>query len=332
MTQAQTQTTSAGPLVAPASADHSLQALTLAIRQLSAQLDQISTRLAARSGASVADQAQPFVSADELARYAAFTWQMQADGSRLVAIPQPVMASLDDLLGMDSQKQRMLQNMRQFMAGQPANNVLLSGARGTGKSSLVRAMLDAFAGQGLRLIEVGRPDLVQLPALTTWLQQQPYRFLIYCDDLAFEQEDQAFRALKTVLDGSLRAATGDNVLLCATSNRRHLLPEFMHENMPIIRTDGDFAREIHPQEAADDKLSLSDRFGLWLSFHSPDQADYLAVVAHGLQQWQLTLTDAARAEALRWAHQRGQRSGRVAMQFVRAWAGQQAINPPAGTD
>jgi predicted AAA+ superfamily ATPase len=225
---------------------------------------------------------------------------------------------LDDLLGIDDQKAQLERNTAQFVAGRPANNVLLTGARGTGKSSLVKAVLDRHAADGLRLIEVDREELSCLPNIVDRVAGSPRRFIVYCDDLAFYDAEPGYRALKAALDGSI-AAPGDNLLIYATSNRRHLMPEYQDENLPLIRGD-----EIHPREAVEEKVSLSERFGLWVSFHALDQDEYLAIAAHWLAQlgWHGS-DDTWRGAALRWALSRGARNGRVAAQFARDWAGRQ---------
>lgn len=250
----------------------------------------------------------------------ALVWQQ----GQLHSVPLGASIGLDDLLGIDRQKQQIVQNTRQFLAGFPANNVLLTGARGAGKSSLVRALLHAYADSGLRLIEVSRDDLQHLPRIRALIAHRPERFIVYCDDLAFTDEGSDYRALKSALDGSVRSPDA-NLLIYATSNRRHLLPEFMDENLPVIRTDAGGRREIHPQETIEEKVSLSDRFGLWLPFHSLDQGGYLEIVQHGLAQAQMPWSDEVQAEALRWAATRGQRSGRSASQFVRHWVGMQRL-------
>ncbi|MEC7120492.1 MAG: ATP-binding protein [Pseudomonadota bacterium] len=245
----------------------------------------------------------------------ALVWQQQ----QLHAVHSPTTIHLDDLIGIDRQKKLIRQNTQQFLANLPANNVLLTGARGTGKSSLVRALLTDFAEEGLRVIEVARDDLVDLPKIRQLIQGRSEKFIVYCDDLSFGAEDHSYRALKSALDGSMQSG-GDNLLIYATSNRRHLLPEFTHENDHAAT-----AQEIHPQEAVEEKVSLSDRFGLWLSFYAMDQATYLEIVADGLRKAKLPWTDLARTEALRWAGTRGQRSGRSAAQFVRHWVGMQCL-------
>lgn len=246
----------------------------------------------------------------------AFIWQNRS----LIPVfaKQPV--SLVDLLGIERQKERVTQNTKQFLAGFPANDVLLTGARGTGKSSLIRALLNDFQKDGLRVIEVARDDLVHLPQIRALIADRPEKFIVYCDDLAFNAEDENYRALKSALDGSVQSSAG-NVLIYATSNRRHLLPEFMHENLPVTRTDAAFQGEIHPQESVEEKVSLSDRFGLWLAFHPMDQDTYLEIVTHWLSKQNIVLDEEARKEALKWSLTRGQRSGRAAAQFARHWSG-----------
>jgi predicted AAA+ superfamily ATPase len=225
---------------------------------------------------------------------------------------------LSDLRGIDSQIERIEQNTRQFVAGRPANNVLLTGARGTGKSSIVKGLLDKYAERGLRLIEIEKSDLVDLPQLVEQVAARPERFIVFCDDLTFEAAESGYVALKVVLDGSI-SATSENVLIYATSNRRHLMPEYMAENLET-RYVGD---EIHPGETVEEKISLSERFGLWVSFYPFDQDEYLDIVRGWLAHFGCSAREAdeARAEALQWALQRGSRSGRVAYQFARDWAG-----------
>ncbi len=229
---------------------------------------------------------------------------------------------LDDLHGVERQKQLLDSNTAQFMAGYPANNALLWGARGTGKSSLVRALLARYASRGMRLIEIDKADLLHLPELLQQIAGQSWRFVLFCDDLAFEADDAAYKSLKTVLDGTAEASP-DNLLLYATSNRRHLLPEKRSDNLAAEQIDG----EIHPGEAIEEKIALSDRFGLWVSFYPFSQEQYLAVVQHWLAQlaaqYQLTWewSPALQQEAIRWATTRGNRNGRCAWQFARAWVG-----------
>jgi predicted AAA+ superfamily ATPase len=225
---------------------------------------------------------------------------------------------LADLTGIDDQKVRVVANTRQFLAGRPANNVLLTGARGSGKSSLVKALVNEFSGQGLRLIEVDKEDLLDLAEIVERLAEKPEKFLIFCDDLSFEAGENVYKALKSVLDGSI-AAPPDNVLIYATSNRRHLMPEYFADNLEATRVEG----EIHPGEAVEEKVSLSERFGLWISFYPFDQDHYLEIVAHWLQTFGFSAKAIVRArqEALNWALGRGSRSGRIAWQFARDYAG-----------
>lgn len=229
---------------------------------------------------------------------------------------------LAELQEVDAQKERLLRNTAQFVAGKPANNVLLTGAKGTGKSSLIKAVLNEFAGQGLRLIEVDKADLVDLPDLVDQVATRPERFIVFCDDLSFDEGEASYKALKSVLDGSVNAAS-ENVLIYATSNRRHLLPERMSDNLSGTHAE---TGEIHPGEAVEEKISLSERFGLWISFYPFSQNEYLAIVAQWLRHFGLSdaAIEAARQPSLVWALERGSRSGRVAYQFARDLAGQQA--------
>jgi predicted AAA+ superfamily ATPase len=230
---------------------------------------------------------------------------------------------LSDLQGIGPQIAKVEQNTRQFIEGRPANNVLLTGARGTGKSSIVKGLLNKYHKQGLRLIEVEKNNLVDLPEITDQVAGRQERFLVFCDDLTFHGAEDGYIALKVALDGSI-STTSENLLIYATSNRRHLMPEYMQENLET-RYVGE---EIHPGETVEEKISLSERFGLWVSFYPFDQDEYLEIVAH----WLKTLgclakeAEAAREEALQWSLQRGSRSGRVAYQFARDWAGKHAKN------
>jgi predicted AAA+ superfamily ATPase len=226
---------------------------------------------------------------------------------------------LNDLQHIAPQKQAIEQNTLQFVQGKPANNVLLTGARGTGKSSLIKACLNQFADQGLRLIEVDKADMTDLPDIMDLIADRPEKFILFCDDLSFEEGEAGYKALKVALDGSI-AAQSDNVLIYATSNRRHLMPERMSDNASYTHDeDGD----LHPGETVEEKISLSERFGLWVSFYPFKQDDYIDIVAHWLASYSCTpeQISAARADALRWALQRGSRSGRVAWQFARDYAG-----------
>jgi uncharacterized protein len=222
---------------------------------------------------------------------------------------------LANLKEVEPQKERLVRNTEQFVAGRPANNVLLTGARGTGKSSLIKACLNQFAAQGLRLIEADKTDLVDLPDLVDLVAERPERFIVFCDDLSFDEGEPGYKALKSVLDGSV-AQSSDNVLIYATSNRRHLLPEYMKENLSYVHTEDG---EVHPGEVVEEKTSLSERFGLWVSFYPFSQDEYLAIVAQWLRHFgadEATI-DAARQDSLVWALERGSRSGRVAYQFAR---------------
>jgi len=226
---------------------------------------------------------------------------------------------LDDLQEIDVQKDKIRRNTEQFVSGKTANNVLLTGARGTGKSSLIKACLQEFAPRGLRLIEVDKADLVDLPDIVDVVSDRPEKFIVYCDDLSFEDGEPGYKALKSILDGSV-AETTANVLVYATSNRRHLLPEYMKENLSYTHTDDG---EVHPGEVIEEKISLSERFGLWVSFYPFTQDEYLTIVAQWLQAFGVAQADidAARPEALVWALERGSRSGRVAYQFARDFSG-----------
>ncbi len=225
---------------------------------------------------------------------------------------------LADLQGIDAQITKVEQNTRQFVAGKPANNVLLTGARGTGKSSMIKALLNKYSKDGLRLIEVDKSDLVDLPAIVDAIDKRPERFMLFCDDLSFEEAEPGYKALKVALDGSI-STTSDNLLIYATSNRRHLMPEYMEENL-ATKYIGD---EIHPGETVEEKISLSERFGLWVSFYPFDQDEYLAIVAQWMRHFGCGAREieSAREESLQWALLRGSRSGRIAFQFARDWAG-----------
>jgi len=252
----------------------------------------------------------------------AFRWRKSGGRGFLQPVAHLHQIRLSDLRGIDRQKETIEANTRQFVAGRTANNVLLTGARGTGKSSLIKAVLNRFARQGLRLIEVDKHDLVDLADIVDLVSVRPERFIIYCDDLSFEATEPGYKALKVVLDGSI-AATSDNLLVYATSNRRHLMPEFMQENLEYKHV----GEEIHPGETSEEKVSLSDRFGLWLSFYPFDQDAYLDIVSHWLGELGVPegeLKEAHRA-ALQWSLARGSRSGRLAWQFARDWAGRRGM-------
>jgi len=225
---------------------------------------------------------------------------------------------LSDLQGIGAQIAKVEQNTRQFVAGKPANNVLLTGARGTGKSSIVKALLNKYSKDGLRLIEVDKSDLIDLPAIVDAIDKRPEKFMLFCDDLSFEEAEPGYKALKVALDGSISTAS-DNLLIYATSNRRHLMPEYMEENLATKY----IGEEIHPGETVEEKISLSERFGLWVSFYPFDQDEYLAIAAHWMRHFGCGEREigAAREEVLQWALLRGSRSGRIAFQFARDWAG-----------
>jgi predicted AAA+ superfamily ATPase len=249
----------------------------------------------------------------------------------LEPVPSVEAMHLDDLLGIEAQKATLEENTRQFLAGLPANNTLLWGTRGTGKSSLVRALLHAYAGQGLRIIQVDKDDLASLPAIVDEVKGQPYRFIVFADDLSFETGDASYKVLKSALDGSVYALP-ENVLLYVTSNRRHLVPEYESDNRGAMMVNG----EIHHGEAVEEKMSLSGRFGLWVAFHPFSQdlyvdvtrrwAEKLAAAAGQPLQW----TADAEAEAILWSQRKGDRSGRIAYQFACAWVGQQALQRRRG--
>jgi uncharacterized protein len=254
----------------------------------------------------------------------AFRWRKQSQRGFLQPVLNLHRVRLSDLQRIDRQKTLVEQNTRQFVEGRTANNVLLTGARGTGKSSVIKAMLNKFHKQGLRLIEVEKHDLLDLPEIVDQIARRPEKFIVFCDDLTFEAAEPGYLALKVVLDGSI-AAPSDNALIYATSNRRHLMPEYMQENLETQHL-GD---EIHPGETVEEKISLSERFGLWISFYPFDQDEYLEIVAHWLGELGGAAGDAdkARQEALQWALQRGSRSGRVAWQFARDYAGRHGKSP-----
>ena len=249
----------------------------------------------------------------------AFRYRRRGSVGVLEPVRHVATIRLAELKEIDAQKERLVRNTGQFVAGRGANNVLLTGARGTGKSSLIKACLNEFSGQGLRLIEVDKADLVDLPDLVDLVAERPERFIVYCDDLSFEDGEPGYKALKSILDGSV-AQSSDNVLIYATSNRRHLLPEYMKENLSYRHTEDG---EVHPGEVVEEKISLSERFGLWISFYPFTQDEYLAIAAQWLRHFGVdeARIAAARPECLVWALERGSRSGRVAWQFARDYAG-----------
>jgi uncharacterized protein len=249
----------------------------------------------------------------------AFRYRKRGGSGVLEPVRHVATIRLDDLQEVDPQKERLLRNTEQFVAGRPANNVLLTGARGTGKSSLIKACLNAFSARGLRLIEVDKADLVDLPDLVDLVADRPERFIVFCDDLSFDEGEAGYKALKSMLDGSV-SQNSENVLIYATSNRRHLLPEYMKENLTYQHTEDG---EVHPGEVIEEKISLSERFGLWVSFYPFTQDEYLAIVAQWLRSFGVdeAAIAAARQESLVWSLERGSRSGRVAYQFAKDYAG-----------
>jgi predicted AAA+ superfamily ATPase len=252
----------------------------------------------------------------------AFRWRKSRGMGYLEAVPKLHRILMEDLRNIERQKDELERNTVQFVSGLPANNALLWGSRGTGKSSLVKALVNEYADRGLRVIEVDKYDLIDLPDIVDRLYGRAERFLLFCDDLSFEADDPSYKALKAILDGSVHAPP-ENVLLYATSNRRHLLPEYMSENLDAQRVGG----EIHQSEAVEEKISLSERFGLWLSFYPFKQDQYLEIVTHWLSTFEGDPGDPEelRRAALQWALKRGSRSGRSAYQFARDWAGRQGL-------
>lgn len=246
----------------------------------------------------------------------AWRWVAKMGKGELQSISHPHAIQLDNILFADRQKAEVVRNTRQFLQGLPANNVLLTGARGTGKSTLIKALLTAFSAQGLRLIEVERHDLVHLAEIVSLIRHRPEKFIIFCDDLTFEANDEGYKALKVVLDGSI-ANTSENVLVYATSNRKNLMPEMFANNLATRNAQG----EIRLGDTIDEKTALSERFGLWLSFYAFDQDEYLAIAANWLNSFALPFDERARLAALDFSLTRGARSGRVAYQFARDYAG-----------
>jgi len=262
----------------------------------------------------------------------AANWRRRPFSGALEPVPGVEATRLEDLIGIEAQQEALVGNTRQFLAGLPANNALLWGTRGTGKSSVVRALLHAFAGQGLRIVQVDKDDLVSLPAIVDAVKREPYRFLIFADDLSFEVGDASYKVLKSALDGSVYALP-ENVLLYVTSNRRHLIPEYETDNHGAMMVNG----EIHHGEAVEEKMSLSGRFGLWVAFHPFSQDQYVDVT----RRWAARLAAAAGValpwtkeaadEAILWSQRKGDRSGRIAWQFARAWVGREALRLRQGT-
>jgi uncharacterized protein len=249
----------------------------------------------------------------------AFRYRKRAGSGVIEPIRHAATIHLADLVQVEPQKQRLVRNTEQFVAGHRANNVLLTGSRGTGKSSLIKACLNHFAPRGLRLIEVDKTDLIDLPDIVDLVAERAERFIVFCDDLSFDEGEPGYKALKSILDGSVSQAS-DNVLIYATSNRRHLLPEYMKENLSYQHTEDG---EVHPGEVIEEKISLSERFGLWVSFYPFSQDEYLGIVAQWLRGFGVAEAAIAQArqESLVWALERGSRSGRVAFQFAKDYSG-----------
>ena len=259
------------------------------------------------------------LTAPDWAAAIAFRYRKRGGSGVIEPVRHVASIRLDALVEVGPQKERLLRNTEQFVAGLRANNVLLTGARGTGKSSLIKACLNEFAPRGLRLIEVDKTDLVDLPDIVDLVAERTERFIVFCDDLSFDEGEPGYKALKSILDGSVSQAS-DNVLIYATSNRRHLLPEYMKENLSYQHLDNG---EVHPGEVIEEKISLSERFGLWISFYPFSQDEYLAIVAQWLRGFGVDEAEiaAARQESLVWALERGSRSGRVAFQFAKDYSG-----------
>jgi predicted AAA+ superfamily ATPase len=286
------------------------------------ELAERSARVLGLAERVLADLAPARPGAEIFERFVAFRWDARGRHGRLVPIAEPALFDLGDLLGVERAVERLVANTEQFVRGLPANHVLLFGERGTGKSSAVRGLLARFASQGLRIVEVHKNDLLELPDVLAVLRASPQRFLLFCDDLSFDEGEAQYRELKAALEGSL-AAPPPNVRIVATSNRRHLLPERMEENREARLTE---RGELRLGESLEEKLALSDRFGLVLGFHGFDQETYLAIVEHYAKQAGLALApDRLRAEALRFALDRSNRSGRTARQFVDDVAGREAL-------
>jgi uncharacterized protein len=259
------------------------------------------------------------LSAPDWSAAIAFRYRKRGGSGWIEPVRHVATIRLDALVEVEPQKERLLRNTRQFVGGFGANNVLLTGARGTGKSSLIKACLNEFAPRGLRLIEVDKTDLVDLADIVDLVAERPERFIVFCDDLSFDEGEPGYKALKSILDGSISQAS-DNVLIYATSNRRHLLPEYMKENLSYQHLENG---EVHPGEVVEEKISLSERFGLWVSFYPFSQDEYLAIVARWLRGFGVdeAAIAAARQESLVWALERGSRSGRVAFQFAKDYSG-----------
>ncbi|MFP6782313.1 MAG: ATP-binding protein [Gammaproteobacteria bacterium] len=279
-----------------------------------------------RRAEAILDRLERFIPAHtptDLTDGIAWRWRKHGDVGRLHRIDRFNPITLDDLQQIDHQKQGLIRNTRQFLRGLPANNALLWGPRGTGKSSLIKALFNRYCEQGLKLIEVERQELVDLPEIVEQLHGVEGKFIVFCDDLSFDEKDSTYRALKVVLDGSV-LSTPDNLIIYATSNRRHLVPERLNDNLDAQHVDG----EIHQSEAVEEKISLSERFGLWLSFHPFNQNNFLSIVDHWIEHFNVLNADktSVRRAALQWAMLHGSRSGRSAYQFAKDWAGRSALN------
>jgi predicted AAA+ superfamily ATPase len=289
------------------------------LTRLADALDRLVERVDGLTAAMQSARAGALVAPDWSTDASAFRARRRGGVLHIEPIRQVALVRLDALKEVDAQRERLVRNTAQFVAGRPANNVLLTGARGTGKSSLIKACLHEFAPKGLRLIEIDKADLIDLPEVIEAVAGRPERFVLYCDDLSFEDGDAGYKALKSALDGSITQG-GDNVLIYATSNRRHLLPERMSDNLSTKYTDDG---EIHPGEVVEEKISLSERFGVWISFYPFSQDEYLAIVDHWVRHFGVDprAVPDLRGQALLWALERGSRSGRVAFQFARDLAG-----------
>lgn len=247
----------------------------------------------------------------------AFRWRMMQDGrGYLHAVKNPHKIHLNSLKNVETQKEAIVRNTGQFLAGRSANNVLLTGARGTGKSTLVKACWNEFAEQGLRIIEVDKTELIQLADIVDLISDRPEKFIIFCDDMSFEDGELGYKALKSALDGSI-AAPSANILFYATSNRRHLLPEKMRENLDVSYEEG----EVRPSDTTEEKISLSERFGLWLSFYSFSQEEYLSTARYWVEYLGGSWGETSEFDALLWHRSRGARSGRIAWQFAKDYVG-----------
>lgn len=243
--------------------------------------------------------------------YLAFTWHKLNGASRFYEIRHPKLIDLDDLIGIDKQKQILINNTQQFIYGCPTNNVLLWGAKGTGKSSIIKGLLSHYHGHGLRIVEVDRKDLVDISAITATLRTSDKKFILFCDDLSFESADVSYKALKVALDGGM-ASVPENVVIYATSNRRHLLPEMLEDNYQTQIVEN----EIHHGDAVEEKMSLSERFGIWLAFYPFNDSEYLNIVAHWVKKFGMEFTDQVAKDAIMWSRQRASKSGRCAYQYA----------------